>query len=157
MYLIVDRLAKMLGCKVETLPSKYLGFSLGASRRAKDIWSLVVERIERKFAAGKSRHLRLGGVFPLWRVFFRAFLSIICLCFPPRCWLLISIRKCKVIFHGMMQKVIGNFIWLVGKRCVVRWVWWAQEKTFAFGEFCSFREVALEVWRGREHALEKEG
>jgi hypothetical protein len=42
----VDGLAGILGCKVSSLPLKYLGISLGASYKAKSIWDGVMVKIE---------------------------------------------------------------------------------------------------------------
>jgi len=43
----VERLARILGCGVATLPVKYLGLPLGASYKAEHILDSVIEKIER--------------------------------------------------------------------------------------------------------------
>jgi hypothetical protein len=47
----VDGLAGILDCGVFSLPLKFLGFSLGASFKAKSIWDAVVGKIERRLAS----------------------------------------------------------------------------------------------------------
>jgi hypothetical protein len=49
----VDGLAGILGCRVSSLPLKYLGLPLGASYKAKSIWDGVIEKIERRWLVGK--------------------------------------------------------------------------------------------------------
>jgi hypothetical protein len=42
----VEGLASILGCKVSSLPMKYLGLPLGASFKAKSIWDDIIKNIE---------------------------------------------------------------------------------------------------------------
>ena len=44
------RFANLLGCKVEKLPLKYLGFPLGGQPRSVAFWNPTVERIQKKLA-----------------------------------------------------------------------------------------------------------
>jgi hypothetical protein len=53
------------GCRVSSLPLKYLGLPLGASYKAKSIWDGVVEKIERRLASWKMMYLSKGGRLPL--------------------------------------------------------------------------------------------
>jgi len=39
----VEELASILGCRVSSLPMKYLGLPLGASYKASSIWNGVIE------------------------------------------------------------------------------------------------------------------
>jgi hypothetical protein len=40
-----EGLASILGCKVSSLPMKYLGLPLGASFKAKSLWDDIIEKI----------------------------------------------------------------------------------------------------------------
>jgi hypothetical protein len=57
----VEGLANILGCRVSSLPLKYLGLSLGASFKAKSIWDSIIEKIERCLEGWKMMYLSKGG------------------------------------------------------------------------------------------------
>jgi hypothetical protein len=40
----VEGLARILGCRVSSLPMKYLGLPLGASYMAMSIWNDIIEK-----------------------------------------------------------------------------------------------------------------
>jgi hypothetical protein len=62
----VEGLAGILGCRVSSLPLKYLGLPLGASFKAKPIWNGVIEKIDRRLASWKQMYLsKRGRVTPL--------------------------------------------------------------------------------------------
>ncbi|KAG5569955.1 hypothetical protein H5410_059721 [Solanum commersonii] len=54
-------LAKLLGCQVDALPTKYLGLPLGGKNKELEVWNVVLERCEKKLARWKSQYLSLGG------------------------------------------------------------------------------------------------
>ena len=39
-------LAEILGCRVGSLPSSYLGMLLGASHKSPSVWNPILEKIE---------------------------------------------------------------------------------------------------------------
>ena len=49
----VDWLASVLGSKVGTLPMQYLSSPLGASFKARVVWSTIIERTARILQGGK--------------------------------------------------------------------------------------------------------
>ena len=57
----VITMAGILGCKVSSLPLKYLGLLLGASYKAKSIWDDVFKKIECWLACWKMIYLSEGG------------------------------------------------------------------------------------------------
>jgi hypothetical protein len=57
----VSGLARILGCRVPSLPVKYLGLPLGAPFKAKSVWNSIIEKMERKLAGWKRLHLNRGG------------------------------------------------------------------------------------------------
>ncbi|XP_070036020.1 uncharacterized protein [Nicotiana tomentosiformis] len=54
-------LAGILGCEIDCLPTAYLGLSLGSRNKVMEVWSGVVERVERRLARWKTQYLSLGG------------------------------------------------------------------------------------------------
>jgi hypothetical protein len=46
----VGGLACILGCRVSSLPMKYLDLPLGASYKAKSIWDDIIEKMEQSLA-----------------------------------------------------------------------------------------------------------
>jgi len=56
----LDEMAEIMGCQVGKLPSPYLGLPLRANHKSMDIWSTVIERIER-LDAWKGMYLSKGG------------------------------------------------------------------------------------------------
>jgi hypothetical protein len=57
----VGGLARILGCRVSSLPMKYLGLPLGALYKAKSIWDGIVEKMKRRLAGWKMLYLSKGG------------------------------------------------------------------------------------------------
>lgn len=57
----VALLAQVMGCKVESLPIKYLGLPLGANPRRIKTWDPVIVNIEKKLAVWKQRVSTTGG------------------------------------------------------------------------------------------------
>ena len=54
-------LVEILGCRVSSLPLKYLGLPLGASFKDKSIWNPILEKMERRLAGWKRLYLSKGG------------------------------------------------------------------------------------------------
>jgi hypothetical protein len=57
----VEVLASILGCRVSSLPMKYLGLSLGALFKTKSIWDDIIEKIWCCLAGWKGMYLLKGG------------------------------------------------------------------------------------------------
>jgi hypothetical protein len=56
-----EGLTQLLGCRVTSLPMKYLGLPLGASYKAVSIWNGVIEKMERRLVGWKRMSLLKGG------------------------------------------------------------------------------------------------
>lgn len=54
-------LADILGCKVENMPTVYLGMPLGNEHKSIQIWDGIVEKTERRLARWKAQYLSMGG------------------------------------------------------------------------------------------------
>ena len=57
----MEDLAQILGCQTASLPMKYLGLPLGATFKAKLIWNLIIERMEKRLAGWKRLYISKGG------------------------------------------------------------------------------------------------
>ena len=49
----VEELVAKLGCKVGSLPSSYLGLSIGAPHKSIRVWDPIEERFRRRLAVWK--------------------------------------------------------------------------------------------------------
>ena len=56
-----DALLDILGCRVSKLPMTYLGLPLGSTFKERAMWNVVIEKLERGFAALKRMHLSIGA------------------------------------------------------------------------------------------------
>ena len=57
----LSRFAKVLGCKVGTLPTTYLGPPLGAPYKSGRVWEGVEELFQKRLALWKKQYLSKGG------------------------------------------------------------------------------------------------
>jgi hypothetical protein len=57
----VKGLAGILGCRVSSLPMKYLGLPLGAQFKTKSIWDGIIKKMERRLTGWKRLYLSKGG------------------------------------------------------------------------------------------------
>ncbi|KAG5588492.1 hypothetical protein H5410_048926 [Solanum commersonii] len=58
----IQCLANILSCKIEYLPTTYLGMPLGNNHKELEIWDGIVEKTEKKLATWKTQYLSLGGI-----------------------------------------------------------------------------------------------
>lgn len=57
----LQELTEVLGCQMDSLPTKYLGLLLEAKNKELELWNGVLERCEKKLSRWKSQYLSLGG------------------------------------------------------------------------------------------------
>ena len=63
----VEELASELGCKIDSLPTSYLGLPLGAKDKAFGVWDSIEERYRKRLAAWKTWYISKGGRITLIR------------------------------------------------------------------------------------------
>ena len=63
----IEQLACELGCKVGTLPSTYLGLSLGTRQNSVRIWEGIEERFRKRLTTWKRKYISKGGRLTLIR------------------------------------------------------------------------------------------
>lgn len=51
-FVKVEELALILGCRLSKLPIKYLGMPLSAKFKAQEIWNPILEKMEKRLAGG---------------------------------------------------------------------------------------------------------
>jgi len=96
----VDGLVGILGCRVSSLPLKYLGLPLEASFKAKSIWDRVTEKIERRLASWKRMYLSKSGKVTLIKSTLSNLPTYFLSLFP----LPTSIANC-------LEKLYRDFLW----------------------------------------------
>ena len=96
----LHHLAGILGCKVDSFPSTYLGIPLCLGRVPISVWNHVLERIEKKLSSWKARYLSLGDRITLIQ-FALANLPIYYM----------SILKCPTAIINRIEKLQRDFLW----------------------------------------------
>ncbi|XP_077239712.1 uncharacterized protein LOC143880611 [Tasmannia lanceolata] len=95
-----SRLANIMGCPLESLPSSYLGLPLGMGRPHKSEWDPIVERIERRLDTWKRNLVSKGGRLTL----IKAVLSNIPI-------YQLSLFKCPVYVAKRIEQIQRRFLW----------------------------------------------
>ena len=57
----METLASVLGCKIGSLPTSYLGLPLGAPYKSTRVWDIVEERFRKRLYLWKRQYLSKGG------------------------------------------------------------------------------------------------
>ncbi|XP_026384654.1 uncharacterized protein LOC113280216 [Papaver somniferum] len=57
----IQIVAEILKCKIESLPLKYLGMSVGANSRCSAIWESIIEKFQKKLAPWKRKFFTKAG------------------------------------------------------------------------------------------------
>ena len=114
----VHALAKILGCRVRTLPMTYLGMPLGVSYKAPSIWNPILEKIERKLAGWKKLYLSKGGRLTLLKSMLSSLPTYFLFLFSPFLHWQTKLRSCKGTSCGV---TLRHICW-VGIRCACLWL-----------------------------------
>ena len=102
----IEDLARVLGCKVCSLPSTYLGLSLGAPFKSVHAWDVVEERFQRRLALWKRHYLSKGGRLTLLKgtlsslpIYFMSLFVI-----PYKVSLSLGVRKLSLLNKALLGK-----------------------------------------------------
>ena len=113
--------AKVLGCKVSSLPSTYLGLPLGAPYKSSRVWAGVEKRFKKRLALWKRKYLPKGGRQTLIKSILSSlpiyFMSLFVI--PKRVVARLE-KKIKEISCGGEGSWRKNLIWLIGRLYVWR-------------------------------------
>lgn len=95
----IEGLAR-IGCRVSSLPMKYLGLPLGSSFKAKPIWNVIIEKVERRLASRKRFYLPKGSRTTLIKSTLSNFPMYFLLMFPLPACVASRIEKLSEISYG---------------------------------------------------------
>lgn len=123
----LKELSNVVCCNVGSFPTTYLGLSLGARYKSKEIRNGVIEKFENRLASWKMQYLSFGGSLALIKgvldsipTYFKTLFSI-----PNKVQMKHQLRR---DFSWEGSKRVINFIWLNVKelsyqRSMEDWVW----------------------------------
>ena len=96
----VESLAVELGCRVGSLPTRYLGLPLGATHRASGVWDSIEERFRKRLSSWKRQYISKGGRLTL----IRSTLSSLPIYF-------LSLFRMPKIVCARLEKIQRDFLW----------------------------------------------
>ena len=99
-------LAKILGCRVGSLPMTYLGMPLGMSHKSSPIWNPILEKIERKLTGWKKLYSSKGGRLTLLKSTLSSLPTYFFISFHHSYMCLNKVEKCKGIFCVVIRRHI---------------------------------------------------
>lgn len=100
----IQLLASILQCKIEHLPTTYLGMPLGNNHKELEIWDGIIEKTEKRLANWKANYLSLGGRVTLINSVLDALPTYVTSLFP---------LPAKV--EERLDKLRRDFLWLGNK------------------------------------------
>ncbi|RVW42464.1 putative ribonuclease H protein [Vitis vinifera] len=110
----METLASVLGCKIGSLPTSYLGLPLGAPYKSTRVWDAVEERFRKRLSLWKRQYLSKGGRLTL----LKSTLSSL-----PTYFLSLFVIPKKVC--ARLEKIQRDFLWgggaLENKPYLVSW------------------------------------
>lgn len=96
----IESLASLLGCRIGSLPTSYLGLPLGANYKSKAIWQPVIDRISALLESWKTPLLSKGGRLALVKATLAAMLNYF-----------ISLFMISVSVANTMEGLFKRFLW----------------------------------------------
>ncbi|CAN1815396.1 Putative ribonuclease H protein At1g65750 [Linum perenne] len=112
------QLAALIGCRLDSFPTTYLGLPLGARANSKDIWEPVITNLEKKVSSWNSKFLSLGGRITLTKSVLEGL---------PVYFM--SLLKAPVQVSCRMERILNRFLW-AGRldRDKIHWIRWDMVK-----------------------------
>ena len=141
----METLALVLGCKIGSLPTSYLGLPLGAPYKSTRVWDAVEERFRKRLSLWKRQYLSKGGHLTL----LKSTLSSL-----PTYFLSLFVIPKRVC--AKLEKIQRDFLWgggaLDNKPHLVSWkVICATKKDegLAICSLATFNKALLGKWLWR--------
>ncbi|OMO61164.1 Endonuclease/exonuclease/phosphatase [Corchorus capsularis] len=110
---LLQNCANVVGCKIDHLPSVYLGLLIGARPSSVSIWRSVVERFLSRLSSWKAHHLSIAGRITL----IKSVLNSLPLYFMSLFPLPVTVKTeldTRDTFYGVDLLIKRNFIGLTG-------------------------------------------
>lgn len=112
----ISSAASHLNCKVDKLPTSYLGLPVGASPRNYSFWKPVILRVEKKLCAWKSRLLSVGARLTLVNSVLTSLPLFYC-----------SLFKMPTVVVNKLNSLIRAFFWgQSGNVKKTKWISWEK-------------------------------
>ena len=122
----MEEFVEVLGCKLGSLPSTYLGLPLGAPYNSSRVWEGVEERFQKRLALWKKQYLSKGG---RWTLIKSALSNL------PICFMSLFVIPKRVA--ARLEKIQSDFLWEEGS--------WRKSLIWLIGQLCVWRSK-MGVW-----------
>ena len=122
----MEEFVEVLGCKLGSLPSTYLGLPLGAPYNSRRVWEGVEERFQKRLALWKKQYLSKGG---RWTLIKSALSNL------PICFMSLFVIPKRVA--ARLEKIQSDFLWEEGG--------WRKSLIWLIGRLCVWRSK-MGVW-----------
>ena len=123
----IQSLAGILRCRIEELPTIYLGMPLGANNKALNIWDGIIEKTEKRLALWKSQYLSLVDRVVLINAVLNSLPTYVMSLFPIPGEVLKFLDKLRRDFLWQGSKIENSFN-------LVKWSAVQQSKSFGVWE-----------------------
>lgn len=110
----------ILGCKVGSLPSSYLGLLLGARFKSKSVWNPVLGHISKKFNSWKMILLSKEGKLTMIKSTFESITNYHLSLFKIPMLMANRLRAASRTFYGTIRRSKGGFLSWIGSLFVVQ-------------------------------------
>ena len=141
----METLAPVLGCKIGSLPTSYLGLPLGAPYKSTKVWDVVEERFRKRLSLWKRQYLSKGG----WLTLLKSTLSSL-----PTYFISLFVIPKRV--YARLEKIQRDFLWgggaLENRPQLVSWkIICAAKKDGGLGicSLAAFNKALLGKWLWR--------
>ena len=138
----METFAPVLGCKIGSLPTSYLGLPLGAPYKSTGVWDVVEERFRKRLSLWKRQYLSKGGRLTL----LKSTLSSL-----PTYFISLFVIPKRV--YARLEKIQRDFLWgggaLENRPHLVSWkIICAAKKDGSLGirSLAAFNKALLGKW-----------
>ncbi|XP_022030457.1 uncharacterized protein LOC110931368 [Helianthus annuus] len=142
---VVQEMAKNIGCKKGDIPFTFLGLPIGENMKRVKPWRPIIDKFSKKLSRWKAKSLSMGGRITLAKAVLGNLPSYF-----------LSIFKAPVKVIKTLEGIRRDFVWgNTGSTCKMRWVAWYKVQAhrrlggLGLGEIRSLNWALLVKWRTR--------